>query len=145
VLVGELEAVGGPRAGADDLAAAWQGQEPGAGDGAGGGIQDELLGAAEQVQGGLPGVFLEQQVAVGVVDIAGGAGGGGVRSQFPVVSPGQGLLAGRQVAGQGVPVGVVDVRGGAAARRAGGTGRGESVGLAAAVGVAGDRVLAAGE
>jgi hypothetical protein len=60
LLVGEL--IGEAGAGADRFAAAGQRDEPGAGDGGAGG--GDLLGAAEQVQGALAGVFLEQDVAV---------------------------------------------------------------------------------
>jgi hypothetical protein len=76
LLVGQLEGVAAAGAGADDFTATWQRDEPGAGDGlaAAGAGQDDLFGAAEQVQGGFGGVFLEQDVAVGVVDVAGGAG-----------------------------------------------------------------------
>ena len=94
MLVGELEVVarrpaggGGVGAGADDLAAAGQGEEPVAGDRPGGGVEGQLL--AGQVEGGCPvlaaagGVLLQQQRAGGVVDVAGGgcgagAGAGGV-------------------------------------------------------------------
>jgi hypothetical protein len=76
LLVGEFEPVVCPGAGAYSGAAVGQADEPGAGDGAGGGVEDELL--AEDEQGGLAGVFLQQQVAVGVVDVAGGASAGGV-------------------------------------------------------------------
>ena len=113
MLVGDLEAVGRARARAHGHPAAGQGQEPGPGDRARAGVQDQLLRAAEQVSGGLARVLLQQQVAVGVVEVAGGSGAGGVGGQFPVVGPGQGLLPGRQIPGERVPVGVVGVAGGA--------------------------------
>jgi hypothetical protein len=75
VRVGDLEVVAGGGAGADDVAARWQRDDPGAGDGgdpaAGGG--GELL--AVEVKGGLARVGLQQQAAVGGVDVGGGAAG----------------------------------------------------------------------
>jgi uncharacterized protein with HEPN domain len=54
-------------------------------------------------------IFLEQDVAVGVVSAAGLARGRGVGGQFAAVGPGHLLVTGRQIPRDGVVVGVVAV------------------------------------
>ncbi len=112
VLVGDLESVGGAGAGAIGDAAARQGVVADTGGRLGGRVEGDLL--AGEVEGRGAGVFLQQHVPAGVVDVAAvTAGAAGNRGELPGVVPGEGLGALPGIAGGHVPGGVVAVAGAA--------------------------------
>jgi hypothetical protein len=121
-----------------------EGVVAGSGDGSGVVVVGEFF--TGEVEGGGAGVVADELVAVGVVDVRGSAGGGGVGGEVVFRVPGQGVVAGGQTAREGVAGRVVGVGGGGGAGAGGGCG-GDGAGLRAAcggVGVGGVRVAAGG-
>jgi hypothetical protein len=147
VQVGGLEVVARAGAGADDLGAPRQRDEPQAGDGGGRAAAEgggDLL--AEHVDGGAGRVVGRQQVPVGVVDVAGGAARGRGRrarqdggrprlAQLPVRGVGVALVLGAPADGG---------RAGERVRLAAGGAVAVVVGVADGGGAAGRRVVALG-
>ncbi len=135
MLVGDLIAVGTAAAGAIGGAAAGQAVVADPGCGLGGCVEADLL--VREVEGGGPGVLLQEQVAVGVInEVAVPAGAAGDPGKLPGIVPGESLRAQPGGAGGHVAGGVVGVAG-AAGGPAGGASGGQGAGLAGAVAVVG--------